>query len=308
MKKVALVTESRFLAADTADDWYINQAVAEDQFVASALRARGIEPQLVDWLDVHVDWGRFDAAIIRAVWNYNDDLPRFRDTLSRIAVSTRLVNPADLVRWNLDKHYLAELGARGVSVIPTRYVACGTATTLAQIMAETGWGDVCIKPAISAGARHTHRLTVTRDSSVPPSIEAVFQEVLAVEDWMVQPFQTSVPTLGERTFMVFGGRCTHAVLKTPAAGDFRVQDDHGGTVVAHPLTPTERAFAEGVVARCPELPVYARVDAVIANDGALALMELELIEPELFFRFQPSAADALVDALLGPRPGRDDSA
>jgi glutathione synthase/RimK-type ligase-like ATP-grasp enzyme len=114
---------------------------------------------------------------------------------------------------------------------------------------------------------------------------------------LLQDFQESVLNQGEISFIVIGGRCTHAVCKRPKAGDFRVQDDHGGTVTEYHCSAEEAQFAERAVLACPEMPLYARVDVVRDQRGGLVVMELELLEPELFFRFHPPAADALAHAL-----------
>ena len=150
-----------------------------------------------------------------------------------------------------------------------------------------------MKPAVSGAARHTYRLNAANLDAH----EAVLRGLLRDEAMMLQPFLGSVLTQGEFSLIVIGGRCTHAVRKIAKAGDFRVQDDHGGTV--HPHTPTadEIVFAESAVAACAQAPLYARVDAVRDDAGALSLMELELVEPELFFRFSPPAADALAGAI-----------
>jgi len=304
MREIALLTEARFFAEPAGDSWYIKQIIDEDTLLADALGAVGLRATRVDWSDPNVAWGSFAGAVIRATWSYADQPAVFHDALSAIARQTTLINRLETVAWNLDKHYLADLAEGGVATIPTRFVARGTETSLLDQLAVMGCDELCIKPVISAGARHTYRVTAARLAS-EPDLEHTFQAVLATEDWMVQPFQRSVPLEGELAFMVFGGKCTHAVRKRPADGDFRVQDDFGGTVVSHPATAAERAFAEAVVAQCPSLPAYARVDAVIANDGRLSVMELELVEPELFLRFEPSAANLLAEAIvrvLAPEP------
>jgi glutathione synthase/RimK-type ligase-like ATP-grasp enzyme len=179
------------------------------------------------------------------------------------------VNAAPLVRWNSDKHYLRDLEQRGVRVVPTRYVEAGSRASLAEQVAELG-GDVVMKPAVSGAARETV---------------------------LLQPFRHEIVEQGEQSLVVIGGRFTHAVRKVARAGDFRVQDDHGGT--AHPCdaTPDEIVFAERVAAAAPVAPTYARVDFIRTDEGPM-LMELELIEPELFFRFEPAAATKLANEVV----------
>ena len=137
------------------------------------------------------------------------------------------------------------------------------------------------------------------DASQASEYEVIFQELIAEESMMLQEYQEKITTKGEVSYILFGGVYSHAVLKKAKAGDFRVQDDFGGSL--HVYTPSEEeiAFAENALAQCPELPVYARVDVFWNNQNELVLGELELIEPELWFRRSESAADECAHAILG---------
>jgi glutathione synthase/RimK-type ligase-like ATP-grasp enzyme len=295
---VALLTEGRFLPEPPADDWYRHQVRAEDALLARALTERGANVIRVDW---RVDWRTTptpDLAIIRATWDYTEAPAAFDAALQALDTRTTLLNPLGLVRWNLDKRYLLDLEAAGVPIVPTTVIPRGAPVTLTDLAAVHRGTGVCVKPTVSAGARHTWRL----DGPPPPETEALFLSLLPHEDWLLQPFQHHVLTEGELSFVVIGGRCTHAVRKCPAPGDFRVQDDFGGTVSPHLPSPAEVDFAETAVRACPQAPVYARVDAVRGESGELHVMELELVEPELFLRFSPDAAPALADAALRATP------
>ena len=193
----------------------------------------------------------------------------------------------------MDKHYLRDLAAHGVNVPVTQFIERGEATTLIEAIAANGWTEAILKPVVSGAARHTYRLNAANLDAHEP----LLLELLREEAMMVQPFLGRVMTQGELSLMVIGGRCTHAVRKIAKPGDFRVQDDHGGTVQPHTPSADEIAFAEHAVAACPQAPLYARVDAVRDESWALSLMELELVEPELFFRFHSPAADALAAAI-----------
>jgi glutathione synthase/RimK-type ligase-like ATP-grasp enzyme len=153
--------------------------------------------------------------------------------------------------------------------------------------------EAILKPAIGGAGRHTYRVT----SESIAEHEAVFRELAAQEAMLLQPFQQSVLTGGEISLVMIAGRCTHAVHKRGKPGDFRVHDDHGGTVHPHEATAEEVAFALRAIAACDSTPLYARVDLVRDNAGQLAVMELELIEPELFFRFNPAAAELMARAI-----------
>lgn len=196
----------------------------------------------------------------------------------------------------MDKHYLPELATKGILIPPTQIRKKGTTGSLKDWHSEAGWGNMetVLKPTISGGARHTYRLS-------PETVgmhEAVFAELIAQEDMMLQVFQHPVLEKGEISLMVMGGTFTHAVLKIAKAGDFRVQDDFGGSVHHYEPGSEEIALAESAVAACNPVPLYARVDIIQDNDGQLAVMELELIEPELWFRFHPPAATQLAEALM----------
>jgi len=199
-----------------------------------------------------------------------------------------------VIRWNLDKHYLEELCRKGVNIPPTRFIERGDREPLARWVDRAGWEEVILKPVISGAARHTYRFTPART----PVYEAIFRELIGKESMMIQEFQYRVPEKGEVAFMVMGGKYTHAVLKQSKAGDFRVQDDFGGIVSGYDPTPDEIAWAEEVVRLTGLGPIYARVDAILDNRGLPAVSELELIEPELWFRLNPEAADILADAII----------
>jgi glutathione synthase/RimK-type ligase-like ATP-grasp enzyme len=292
---VALLTDRRY-TADTAapGDWYLGNILADDTLLRAALARRGLTSARVDWADPGVDWARFGCAVFRTTWDYYERYAEFAAWLDRAARLTRLCNPPGTVRWNGDKHYLADLHARGVPVVPSHFLERGSGALLADVLNETGWDEAVLKPCVSGAARHTYRVNRATATQHQPTLAAL----LASESMIVQPFQADVARTGEDTLMVFGGRFTHAVRKVPKAGDFRVQDDHGGTVSAHTPTVEQIALAERAMTACEPLPVYGRVDLVRANTGEWAVMELELIEPELWLRFHPPAAEAFADTLV----------
>lgn len=289
---VVILTEDRYARPDL-DDWYQAQIAREDGLVADALQALGLAVARRSWSDPDMDWGSSRSLLFRSTWDYFDRFAEFSPWLRTVSAQTRLFNDAGLLRWNVDKHYLADLAARGVAIVPTRFVACGEAATLATIMAAQGWDEIVFKPVVSGAARLTYRA----DRASLAEHEPVFARCLAQEAMMVQRFEPGILADGELSLIVIDGRSTHAIRKTARAGDFRVQDDHGGTVHAHAPSADERAFAEAAVAACPSLPLYARVDFVRDGGGGFRLMELELVEPELFFRFHPPAAAVLAAAL-----------
>ncbi|MCB1960920.1 MAG: hypothetical protein KDE68_10435 [Rhodocyclaceae bacterium] len=290
---LVILTDPRYLRLDPSNP-YQQQIASEEGLIADALAARGLRVARWAWSDPATQWATVAGALFRSTWDYVDHFAAFMDWVARTEPLTRLFNPATLIRWNSDKRYLDDMTAAGIAVIPTHFVEPGATTTLGAVMDTHGWDAAVYKPVVSAGARLTFRAE-RADAAVH---EARFADCVAAEAMMVQRFEPAIVEHGELSLMVIDGRFTHAVRKRARAGDFRVQDDHGGTVHPHAATADERDFARAVVAACPCPPLYARVDVVRRADGSLHLMELELIEPELFFRHQPEAAQALADALV----------
>jgi glutathione synthase/RimK-type ligase-like ATP-grasp enzyme len=288
---ITVITERRY--ADLAPgNWYHQQIATEEGLVMDALRALGLTVARQAWSDPDVLWHRTRAAVFRSTWDYFEHIGAFRAWLDRTSTQTRLVNAPELVLWNMDKHYLADLHAAGIRVVPTDILEAGTRLDLEARLDELGWDEVVIKPAISGGARLTWRA----DRSTASTHQAMLEQCLTREAMLIQPFESGILAYGELSIVVIDGAATHAVRKIARPGDFRVQDDHGGTVEAHRATPEEIEFAVNAVKACPEPPVYARVD-LVRSHGGLRLMEIELIEPELFFRFHPPAATSFAQAL-----------
>ena len=289
---VIILTDDRY-EAPNQENWYVAQLLGEERLLIAGLEARGLRTRRVAWSNPDFDWNQSRAAVFRSTWDYFKRFAEFSAWMDRVEKTTQLFNASELVRWNLDKHYLRDLAERGVNVPETQFIERGEPTTLRAAMDAHGWSEAILKPVVSGAARHTYRLNAENVEAHEP----VLRELLRDEAMMLQPFLGSVLTMGELSLMVIGGHCTHAVRKIAKTGDFRVQDDHGGTVHHHAPSAAEIAFAEQAVAACPQAPLYARVDAVHDESGQLSLMELELAEPELFFRFHPPAADALAAAI-----------
>jgi len=285
---IVVLTDNALLALDE-QDWYSRQVHLEDGLVVTALQQHGLKVGRKDWAEPDYDWSQCRAAVFRTTWDYFHRFDKFAPWLARVSHSTRLFNEAALIHWNLDKHYLADLQQAGINTVPTCYIEVGDRRTLAQAIADSGWHDVILKPVISGAARHTYRLQA-EDAA---ALECTFAELVQREALMLQPFQHDILSQGELSLMVIDGQYTHAIRKTAKAGDFRVQDDHGGTVHRYDASADEIRFAEAAVAAVPFDVLYARVDMVRDNHGQLAIMELEMIEPELFFRFQAEAASKL---------------
>lgn len=258
-------------------------------FLVPALKRRGAEVETPAWTDPKADWSSFDLVMISSTWDYFRRLDEFRAWLRRTAKATLLRNPAETVAWSLDKRYLSELEAAGVPTIPTIWTSPGSEEEIERTVAELGWADVILKPVVDLGAQRLARVETPMVARILRSLD---------EDGMAQPFLPAVQTEGELSLIHIGGALTHAVRKVPARGDFRVQSQYGGSVeVVEP--PREAAeIAAAAIAAAPGDPVYARADLIRDEKGALRLIELELVEPNLFLSLDPGAAEALARALL----------
>ena len=292
MIDVVILTDDRFVHPKE-ESLLITNALREDQMVQEALVARGLNCEKVSWSDPTFDWTKTRYALFRTTWDYAESFTEFSEWLLTVSSKTKLINPYPQIVWNLDKHYLRDLQASGVNVVETYFIESGDRRSLAQIHDELEWDRTVLKPVISAAAKDTYKL----DASNLIHHEARFQELVNNESMMLQPFLTSVVDRGELSLMVIGGVYTHAVLKIAKPGDFRVQDDFGGTVHAFNPSREEIDLAISAVRACDPMPIYARVDIVNDNDGNPAVSELELVEPELWFRRNPNAAMMLAEEI-----------
>ncbi len=293
MTDITLLTDQRYVNPSNPD-WYVENILQEDRLLREALEQRGLKTNRINWDDPSYNWKDTRYALFRTTWDYFNRFTEFVEWLQKVRSQTCLINPYELILWNLDKHYLHDLHQRGIAIPPTRFLEPGDKRPLAEIVQSTGWSECILKPAVSGAARHTYRF----HSTAAHEYENIFRKLIQNESMLLQQFQPSVLQKGEVALMFFDGKFTHAVLKRARPGDFRVQDDFGGTV--HPCTPTpeEVALAEQVVSVCRPAPVYARVDIIWNNCGEPCVSELELIEPELWFRMYPPAAQQFADAVV----------
>lgn len=276
------------------------QLADDDRLAVTELRQHGVAVESAVWDSPLVDWGRYDALVIRSTWDYHERADAFEGWLAHIEhLGVPLWNPAPLMRWNMDKRYLLDLATRGVPTVPTICVDRGTAVTLSELLLETGWGGLVYKPVVSASA--------VRAEHVKPGAvkahEASFAALVAQRDMLVQPLLSSSVEDGEWSLVFFNGQYSHAVRKRPQAGHFLVADDFGGNVAGDSPRGAAIAHCEAIVAQLPGPWLYARVDACEV-DGALLLLELELIEPELFLRHHPSAPRRFATAIRQLVAGR----
>lgn len=266
----------------------------DDRLLADALASRGGRAEAAPWDDPAIDWRAFDAVVVRSAWNYHHDVERFLAWVDELAAGpARLLNPPELLRWSAGKRYLFDLARRGVPIADSVLVEAGEARALAAIAGEHRWTELVVKPVVSASAHETWRVR----GAPSAADEARFARLVATRAMLVQRYLPQVAEDGEWSFVFVDGVFSHAVVKRPAAGDFRVQREHGGTAASRTPAPALLDDARAVLARVTPCPLYARVDGC-ALAGRLLLMELELVEPALFLAHAPRAADRLAEAVL----------
>jgi hypothetical protein len=267
----------------------------DDRSASLALARHGWDVLPVVWTE-HVAEG-LDALVLRSTWDYHLRLAEFLGWLDSVETrGTALWNQASTVRWNVDKKYLLEVEARGIPIVPTRHLARGSAFDFSELLRDAGWREAVVKPSISGGAFETWRGGAREEDA------ARFARQIEAMDCLVQPFVPELVTDGEWSLLYFRGRYSHAVLKRPEPGDFRVQEEFGGVFSAADPPREVIAAATRALEASDHETLYARVDGVVRHDR-FELMELELVEPSLFLEASPGAADrfaaAIVEALGG---------
>ena len=292
MIDAVILTEPRYIKDSEKE--YIHNVFYEDQLVINALTKKGYRAIRLSWDDPDFDWSQTKSIVFRSTWDYFHRFAEFFKWLEKVSKVTKLINSKTLIYWNLDKHYLLDLNKKGVHIPKTFFVEKGETQSLSKILSELNWDEVVLKPCISGGGRHTYRFK-SKDAE---SFEAIYNELIQNESLMIQPLQKQVLTKGEVSIMMFNGIYSHAILKRAKPGDFRVQDDFGGTIHHYEPSDNEIEFAKHCIKACPELPTYARVDYFWDNNNQLALAELELIEPELWFREHELASDLMAEAII----------
>jgi len=296
MTRIALVTA---IAAAGVDD--------DLTPLLDACARAGLAVQVRAWDDATVGWGRFDAAILRSPWDY---VPRLREFLAwseHVSTQTRLINPLPIVRWNTDKHYLAELAARGVPIVPTAFVEPNMEplpALQAFLTAHPDAAEFVVKPSVGAGSKDAQRYCRSQEFAAANHLARLLD---AERSAMLQPYLSSVDEHGETALMYFAGEFSHAIRKGAL-----LRPDEGPTshlFAAESITPRlpsqeELALADRVIAaardalQLGEALLYARVDLIRDDAGQACLLELELCEPSLFFAHAPGSADRFAALLL----------
>lgn len=288
MLDVVLVTQREFVDPNM-DEPQQHNIFLEHEELEKALSQENLSMSCVSWDDSNFDWASTKCALIRETWDYFHRIDEFKAWLERTKDLTELINPYDQLVWNMDKKYLQDLNKKGINIPETLFIEAGDHRRLKQLHLESGWKKSVLKPAISGDARHTYLV----DESTIQSHENIYRELIDSESMLLQQFQDHVLEYGEWTFVMIGGQYSHGILKKAKKGEFRVQDNFGGSAHNHNASPEEIAFAENVMSLIEPTPIYGRVDVILDQHRRMALQELELIEPEMWFRNCPESATKL---------------
>jgi glutathione synthase/RimK-type ligase-like ATP-grasp enzyme len=278
---------------------YDANTIDEDVLLSALLTEMGITHQIHPWSSPEVDWSSFTHVLIKSTWDYFDFYPEFLVWLDKLeALGVQVLNEVPTLRWNSSKTYLMEIESQGFPCIAGKVLPKGSRLALDPLYTELGADTLVVKPLVSGGAKNTLKLARGAGEGLEKKIGDLLQE----EDFLVQPYIEEIVKVGEYSLIFFNEKFSHAVLKSPAAADFRVQHYYGGTIQT--LIPSDAMLssAQALVDRFAKNTLYARVDGV-EIDGVFHLMELELIEPYLFLGLSdqaiPNYKAALKKRLLG---------
>ena len=301
MKKydVVVLTDSRYVNP-LKTNTYISNVLREDELVINALKEKNLSVVKKDWNDSIFDWETTRSILFRSTWDYFDKFELFKKWFNKTKNKCLMINSTETIEWNIDKHYLLDLQEHQIPIPNSEFIKRGSSIDLSLLMQKKKWNEIVVKPTISGAAKNTYRLKEEEIIQFGPT----WEKLIYKEDFIVQEFQNNVITEGEVAMIVIGGKFTHAVLKKAKEGDFRVQDDFGGSIAIYNPSEEMVKLAEKCTRILTPIPSYARVDIIWDNLWELAVSELELIEPELWFRLNPNAAQKLaqhVDLILSEK-------
>jgi glutathione synthase/RimK-type ligase-like ATP-grasp enzyme len=270
-----------------------------DAAMVAALRARGAEAVQPCWDDPEVPWDAFDLVAVRTTWDYAPRREEFLAWADDVARTTTVCNPAHVLRWNTHKGYLIELEERGAPVIPTAWLGQGDRVELAALLAARGWTAAVAKPAVGVGGRGMIRVHPGEAEHAQPELD----RLLADGDVLVQPYLDTIEKVGELSIVVIDGEVSHAVRKRPREGEYRIHRARGGSYERVDPGADAAALARWMVEATGQPLLFARIDLIEDEVGALQVVELEATEPDLCLDVAPEAAERLADALLARGDG-----
>ena len=286
------MTRVAILTPDPAGEVYASRWREVFGRMAAPLTEHGLEVEGPAWTEA-TDFTRFGLVLPLLAWGYHQAGRQWADVVARWQrQGVRLQNPPAVLRWNADKRYLGRLAEQGAPVTPTLYVDRLDQTELARAVAAFGTDRLVAKPQVSAAAWQTIRWSPGRSLDGGPTGAAI-----------IQPYLPAIETSGETSLIYLAGVFSHAICKLPQPGDFRVQPEYDGIITAYQPSREERAAAEACLAAAGEPLLYARIDLVRDLDGRPVLMELELVEPDLYLGYDTGAGGRFAEAVARAAAG-----
>lgn len=272
--------------------------VIDDDHALQPLAELGWRTDVVSWRQSHTPWSKYDLVVIRSTWDYWDDVSGFLDVLLEIDQQTKLANPLGLVRWNLAKTYLRDLESKGVPIVPTLWHDHLDTQTVQDSFARLGTHEIVVKPVVGANGVDAYRLRSDMPGREFAKVAKKFP-IGGKRAAMAQPFMPNITSEGEYSLFYFNGEYSHAILKVPAAGEFRSQEERGAEIRSVVPEDRLRARVEQAVATLKPAPLYARIDMVRDAEDDFRVMELELIEPSMYLRTEAGAPMRFAKAIAG---------
>ncbi len=267
--------------------------VVYDKMLDEPMNQCGWHVDHVSWRQPGVDWNQYDVAIIRSTWDYQSDVEAYMGVLKTISDSSALLlNSLSIVKWNINKNYLQEVQAKGAETVPTLWIEDFRYSDVESYFEKCASNQIVIKPTVSANADNTYWLKLNDYHQH----ENELQESLKGKQLMVQPFVESIVSVGEYSLFYFAGQYSHSIKKTPKSGDFRVQEEHGGLLASIEPDSAMLATAKKALLTIPEPVLYARID-LVEHQGQYKVMEIELIEPSLYFNLDDQSPMRFCKAL-----------
>ena len=270
-------------------------AGAYDNEVALAAEInKKFKVDILIWNDPNIDWTSYNYLIFKSIWDYFEYPTEFLAWITMLENNNiKTLNPLHVIKKNQHKFYLRDLQQQGIDIIPTVFLPKNTSLDL-SFLKEKNWERAVIKPAVSGGAYLTKLFSQSQISAM----EAEYLPIAQERDLLVQPFMPEIQTDGEISLLFFRGLFSHAVLKKPIGDDYRVQSQFGGQYQTYFPTNELIETAKNITKRFGDDLLYTRVDGILKNDKFL-LMEVELIEPDLYFNHAPDAKKTYLTALEG---------
>lgn len=266
-----------------------------DKLLIEPMKSFGWDAEEISWRNESINWDEYNAVIVRSTWDYQKDHKKFLDILEKINNSSaHLENDLELMKWNMNKKYLFDLEHKDVRIVDTLWKSNFNLNEVEKSFEIFNSEEIIIKPNISANADNTFRLTKEKLSEIKNELERIYLN----REFMIQPFMKNIVDEGEYSLFFFNGEFSHCVLKKPKEKDFRVQEEHGGKFKS--VIPTEQQITIGknIIDKLAVLPLYGRTDLVRTADNDFALMELEAIEPSLYFNMDEQSPIKFTKAFI----------